>query len=406
MEECVICKNVTDVADDYINLTRKGADGINKAARDRNVDITAEGGALAHKRYRSDFTNKNYIVSSKNKDTNTDHNNKKRPARRSDISEEAKKNLCLFCYTAVRFELKNKSKHDGKADGVRVETYEFEKSIRNVCKIRNDKWSHEVLGRIEAAMSDLPAADTVYHRKCSTNFRTRKNVPKEFEICDVSLCSSAGRPEDVARKKAFEKTCEFFEKNDEEQCTLKDLEIKMRGYLGESNSTSYSPVYMKAKLQEYYGNHVVISECKGRSSIVTLTSSADDILREYHSSIQNLTPEEQKIEILKTAAKFIKGDIKEKSLSTKRDKYCNVEDLSLVSTLDYLPECLKYFFNQLFVGNNTSRKIAAIGQSVVQCVRPRAILPPLQIGLPVQMHFHFLSKYLINALHSLGFSSS
>ena len=53
----------------------------------------------------------------------------------------------------------------------------------------------------------------------------------------------------------------------------------MRGYLGESNSTSYSPVYMKAKLQEYYGNRVVISECKGRSSIVALTSSAHDILR-------------------------------------------------------------------------------------------------------------------------------
>ena len=119
-----------------------------------------------------------------------------------------------------------------------------------------------------------------------------------------------------------------------------------------------------------------------------------------------MTPVEEKIEIMNFAAVFNKGDIMEKSLSTERDKYWNVEDRSLVSTLDYLPEWLKYFFNQLFVGNNNSRKIAAIGQSVMQCVRSRAILPPLQIGLAVQMHFHFRSKYLINVLHSLGFSSS
>ena len=42
----------------------------------------------------------------------------------------------------------------------------------------------------------------------------------------------------------------------------------------------------------------------------------------------------------------------------------------------------------------------------MQCVRPRAIVAPLQIGLAVQMHFHFRSRYLIDVLHSFGICSS
>ena len=49
---------------------------------------------------------------------------------------------------------------------------------------------------------------------------------------------------------------------------------------------------------------------------------------------------------------------------------------------------------------------ASIGQAIVQATRPRAILSPLQLGLGIQMHHHFGSKFLIDTLHKLGFCSS
>ena len=51
-------------------------------------------------------------------------------------------------------------------------------------------------------------------------------------------------------------------------------------------------------------------------------------------------------------------------------------------------------------------KISGICHAIIQAVRTKAILAPLQIALGVQMHHHYKSKYLIESLHALGFSSS
>ncbi|CAC5413385.1 unnamed protein product [Mytilus coruscus] len=42
----------------------------------------------------------------------------------------------------------------------------------------------------------------------------------------------------------------------------------------------------------------------------------------------------------------------------------------------------------------------------MQATRPRVIMAPLQVGLGIQLHHHFASKYLIDVLHTLGFCSS
>ncbi len=49
--------------------------------------------------------------------------------------------------------------------------------------------------------------------------------------------------------------------------------------------------------------------------------------------------------------------------------------------------------------NNGQKKIASIGQAVMQATRPRVILTPLQLGLGVQLHHHFGSRFLIGTLH-------
>ncbi len=48
---------------------------------------------------------------------------------------------------------------------------------------------------------------------------------------------------------------------------------------------------------------------------------------------------------------------------------------------------------------DVSTKIASIGQVVMQATRPRVILTPLQLGLGVQLHHRFASRFLIDTLH-------
>ena len=67
---------------------------------------------------------------------------------------------------------------------------------------------------------------------------------------------------------------------------------------------------------------------------------------------------------------------------------------------------MKLFCRKIFAGVNTERKIASIGRAIVQASKPTNILAPLQIGLGVQMHHMFRSRFLVDTLNAHGFCSS
>ena len=73
---------------------------------------------------------------------------------------------------------------------------------------------------------------------------------------------------------------------------------------------------------------------------------------------------------------------------------------------NFLPESLALFLRVLFSTKDSIVKIASIGQAVVQATRPRVLLTPLQLGLGVQLHHQFGSRFLIDMLHKLGFCCS
>ena len=61
--------------------------------------------------------------------------------------------------------------------------------------------------------------------------------------------------------------------------------------------------------------------------------------------------------------------------------------------------------NTIFVGED-NKKVASIGQAIVQAARPRSLILPLQIGLAVQMHHLTRSKFIVNTLNVMGFCAS
>ena len=150
---------------------------------------------------------------------------------------------------------------------------------------------------------------------------------------------------------------------------------------------------MKQKLKEYFGEDVVIAEINGINDVVTLKLKANNILQDFYKTQRCANEEEEKTRLIIAAAKIIKSEIK--SIFISKNYYPKSSEISVEETINYLPESLKHFLELIFVG-----------QTIMQAARPRAIIAPLQLGLGLQMHHHFASKFLIETLNNLGFSSS
>ena len=194
------------------------------------------------------------------------------------------------------------------------------------------------------SINDLFAADAVYHQVCSVNFRTNKSIPHQFA---TEECPQAkrGRPQ----KEAFLKVAAYLQENDDEQKTISDLIEKMKQYLMDSGSdcTSYRFTYMKNKLKEHFGDELVITEISGKSSIVTLKTTAASILHNFycHSKLEDCNAD--KLRVIKTAAKLIKSDIQ--SVNQIKDSYASCHELSSVEeAVSFLPESLQLMLSTLF----------------------------------------------------------
>ena len=91
----------------------------------------------------------------------------------------------------------------------------------------------------------------------------------------------------------------------------------------------------------------------------------------------------------------------------KHENYPNCEEIcSVEKGIVFLPETLSLLLQTLFCGKDTVTKVASIGQAIMQAVDQELLLPPLQIGLGVQMHRHFGSRFWIESLYQHGFCSS
>ena len=117
---------------------------------------------------------------------------------------------------------------------------------------------------------------------------------------------------------------------------------KMTDICGEN---AYSSKHMKANILDHFGESVVVSNLDGRFDILTLKQTAASIMHTYHSQSKSLAPEEEKMNIIATAAKLIKTDI---SLM-ESSKLCYPTFLSVFSAPDniaFLPNSLAQFMER------------------------------------------------------------
>ena len=140
---------------------------------------------------------------------------------------------CFFCGKPATLGRKRKSSYV-----VLVRTVETRDTILKVCCERGDDWANAVQARILHA-HDLHAVDAVYHRVCSVNFRTMKQIPvvHEHEV-NPSKKVKLGRPQEKQRTDAFLEVAKFLEENDDEQITIHDLIQSMEEDLADTEHSA------------------------------------------------------------------------------------------------------------------------------------------------------------------------
>ena len=102
-----------------------------------------------------------------------------------------------------------------------------------------------------------------------------------------------GRPETYEQAAAFFQVATYFQENGDEQIALSSLVDKM-----------------KRKLQKHFRSDIIFTEINGKSNVVTFKCTASSILQNFYERPKSKNSEEEKSQIIITAAKLICSDIK------------------------------------------------------------------------------------------------
>ncbi|KAJ8879471.1 hypothetical protein PR048_020079 [Dryococelus australis] len=213
-----------------------------------------------------------------------------------------------------------------------------------------------------------------------------------------------GHPHVTVKQEAFVRLYEWLKENREDSILVQDLVEKMHGFLPEGTEP-YSPRHLQKKLIEWFGNDITISYREGIPNIVTFGKTVADIILDYHRQTKLEDRNQEKFQIIESAAKFIKNEIS--SLCNSMDLYPSPSDIaSLEENKKILPSVLQTFLNILITKSGSDLEKAAVGQAIMQACRPRSFICLIPLGIGVQVHRDFGSRLLIDELYRLGFSVS
>jgi hypothetical protein len=164
---------------------------------------------------------------------------------------------------------------------------------------------------------------------------------------------------------------------------------------------------MKVQLLNHFTEQEVIIGMLSHidDHIVLRHEKSTKIIQNFYSATIKQSDKDKKNEIMKEVARLIKSDIL--SIPPNKKEFDLFHDLGTASDiLSFIPQSLLNFLENIFTGKDIKRKIGAIGQAIVQAVRPKTIAAPLQLGLAITLHHLFGSRQIIDLIHPLGLCSS
>ena len=296
------------------------------------------------------------------------------------------KTSCFLCAESAEVDPKHPSPDN---DISCVLTLRVNRTIRNACEKRTDRWGLEVSSRISTCV-DLVAADAVYHRNCFRRFVNTKSVKADVQ---------PGRPKDTSKHLCFELLCDWLD-DSYELYTLSELHEKMCELAGHDDI--YTEKWLQRMLLEHYGEHIFFAHVNGRNNVACFRDMASMIVNDkwYSDRKTNITDDSQRI--ILAAARLIKSQIREASYSS--DSYPASSLIAdFAANKVWIPQWLDFFLEHLI---NSPLKAIGIGHSIVQAARLRSAISPILLAVGVSSDHLLGSRWLIDMLSRLGFSVS
>ena len=217
---------------------------------------------------------------------------------------------CFLCGIEV-------TERERQTEGIsRVSCKEREVDIsieEQILKRGNDEWAIAVNGRMQF-ISDLRDEDAIYHPVCMTNFRLGCAIPTKYSGNVPKKSEKLGRPQDAEREKPYTDAKQFLlEKvRNDELVTLYDMQTATSDALTDTVLTPFTTKWIQSRLMTDFPDEIFIATVNGRVNVITFRSTTNKILSNFHKTSKNIDSKEEKINIVKAAAKLIKCEIKEK----------------------------------------------------------------------------------------------
>ena len=230
---------------------------------------------------------------------------------------------------------------------------------------------------------------------CYTRFTQRRALFSGHE--------QSGRQVNNDMAAGFRYICDFLENRcDSDTFTVDDLrnEIIRAGY------ESYSSKWLKIKLLEKYGDHIVFAHQTGRPNVICFEDICTHLITEYWDNERKASTEEESERIVRMAGKLVAAGIRDLDLGmTVYPSAADVTDsLSDNCSGDkWVPSLLDILLKELI---SAKIKAKAMGQCIVQAARPRTALMPLPLALTVSIDSVCGSSELIKETARLGFCAS
>ena len=311
------------------------------------------------------------------------------------------KTKCFFCEQVVTA----RGKQTKSASEVLSKNREIDTRVTEAITSHSfDEWALIILGRLEG-IHDLHAEDDMYPHSCYTNFVSKKNIPLRCQASGAEgKKRKRGRPKDEVLDDIYYEICrtmQEMEKNDE-QVTVPTFAKQMAELALARDLDAYDARYLKKRIEDDFQGQIVITNVNGNPDVITFTSTASKILQDFQKIKSSADVEVEKMRMIKAAADIIRNDVKQQDSNLMF--YPTVEDIENSSHL--APPTLLHFLENLIPCKVSSLKISSIAQAIIQNVRPRSIITPVQLSLTVILHRHFESRYLIDILHKFGLCAS
>lgn len=241
-------------------------------------------------------------------------------------------------------------------------------------------------------ITDLHAVNAIYHNTCYSTLIAQGKTKK------------IGRPVNNAYAEGFQKVRQFIEDSDRYQFMVDDL----LNLMGDGSPTR---THFKKMLLAEYGEDILFSTSGSSRTILTFRKYADRILTVNFQSERVRTPEDERNEAARKAAKIIAQEIR---LMQYQKKFYPAASEFLDNAEKDIPEVLSLFLTTLILEDKKSKKdnnpyqkkIIAISHTLISAVLPNKFISTVLLSLAVYLHRRYESRLMIEIMSRIGFSAS